>query len=100
MLKIEVRSIEVDIREGISQKTNKPYRIRSQVGYVFMPGEPYPIKINLDLGQKPPYEQGFYQLGIGSFLVGSFGRLQLSNQLDLQRQPSTASSTSGATKAA
>lgn len=79
MVKVEIKpsQVSVDVRNGVSAKSGKPYTMREQMGYAWLGGD-YPelIKLSLDEGQ-PPYTAGFYELLLSSFRVGDFNRLQV-----------------------
>jgi hypothetical protein len=77
MLKIEIMSTATEVKKGISGK-NRPYEITSQIAYLHKEGEPYPMKmkINLQNGQ-PPYIKGFYTLSDESFYIDGFSSLNL-----------------------
>jgi len=74
MIKIEIESNEVRTKSGVSQKTGKPYEIRSQQGYAFIPGDKYPSSIPVRLASnQSPYEAGSYQLSPESLYIGRYG---------------------------
>jgi len=81
-IKIEVQSTAIDIVQGVSQKTNKPYKLNIQTAYFHDPEEAYPVKMKilLDEGQ-PPYNKGEYTLDPKSFYVDRNGSLALSIKL-------------------
>lgn len=83
MLKVEIKSQEVNVKEGVSKGTGKPYRIVEQSGYVSMPDLKDPsvmltrrISITLDDNQKP-FPPGAYTINDTSFYVNNFGALLL-----------------------
>lgn len=82
-LKIEVKSVEVETRNGTSGRTGKPYTIRSQAAYAFTMernGQPraYPERISINLeDNEQPLAVGVYTLDDRSVYVGDFGRLML-----------------------
>ena len=78
MIKIEVKSLEVHARSGISSKSGKPYNIRTQPGYALLPGKAYPVEISLTLEEgQSPWAVGAYKLASESFFVGQYNNLQL-----------------------
>ena len=85
MLKIEIASNEVININGTSNKTGKPYSIRKQSAYLFMPGEKYPVpfEFNLETNQAA-YEPGFYEVMSSSFYIDRFKSLSV-GRLDLTR---------------
>ena len=80
---VEVKSEEVRTKSGTSAKSGKPYSIREQEGWLFLPDEPYPqkVKLNLDDGESA-YRAGRYQIASSSFYVGKYGDLQVRLRLD------------------
>lgn len=80
---VEVNSEEVRTKSGTSAKTGRPYSIREQEGWLFLPDQPYPqkVKLNLEDGEQP-YKPGRYGIAPRSFYVGKFGDMQVRLQLD------------------
>lgn len=72
----------VDVKEGTSQKTNKPYKMVKQEAYVHGLGK-YPVRCNIPLDDETnPYPVGHYILQ--SFLaVNNFLDLTISRNLKL-----------------
>lgn len=79
MLKIEVfpEDTKVDVRT-IRAKDDKPARqIHEQVAYAYLGGKfPVQIKLSLDESQ-PPYPAGVYTPDCESYIVNSYGGLEL-----------------------
>ncbi len=76
MLKIEIKSEELNIKSGTSN--GRPYEIREQEGYWHQDGKPYPVGIKINLGQNDaPYKAGFYKVLPDSFYVGKYGELRV-----------------------
>jgi len=77
MLKIEIDSEEVTARSGTSERTGKPWQIREQKGFIFLPDCKYPkeIKITLD-DDALPYSKGLYTISPYSFKVGRFEQVE------------------------
>jgi len=76
MLKIQVKSTAVQLREGTSGK-GKPYSINEQEAWCDLPnGERRRVKISLE-AKKPPYAVGDYVLSPESFMVDQYGQLNL-----------------------
>lgn len=80
-IKIEVKSAEVVPKNGVSQKTGKPFSIREQEawGHFTDPkGQPHPypqrVRLTLDDNQ-PPYAPGVYTLSPASFYPDRFGQI-------------------------
>jgi hypothetical protein len=80
-IQIEVRDVTVAVKEGVSQKTGKPFKIREQAAWGWfydMKGEknPYPSSIRLTLeDDQPPYEPGMYVLAPTSFYADRFNQV-------------------------
>lgn len=88
MLKIEIKSRQVDEHSGISSKTNKPYTIRKQRAYAVFPDKEYPVEIEISLEDtQNPYDPGDYLLDLSSFFVNKYSQLAL-GRLKLQPVPS------------
>lgn len=82
-MKIEVKSVDVNVKAGTSKKTGKPYSIREQGAYLFVEGEPYPQRCVLQLGdEQAPYGVGLYDTA-DEMRVGAFGRLEVSRSMRL-----------------
>ncbi|MDY6948551.1 MAG: single-stranded DNA-binding protein [Pseudomonadota bacterium] len=76
MLKIQVKSVAVQLREGVSGK-GKAYSINEQEAWLDLPnGERRKIKLSLE-AKKPPYAVGDYALSPDSFMVDQYGQLSL-----------------------
>jgi hypothetical protein len=80
-IKIEIKSADVDVRNGTSQRTGKPYSIREQVGWGYFVDPkgalyPYPqrVRLTLDEGEEP-YKPGTYQLAAASFYPDRFDQI-------------------------
>jgi cobalamin biosynthesis Co2+ chelatase CbiK len=96
MLKIEVKSEEINERSGV--KAGNAWKIRSQEVYAHIQNRngsaaPYPEKvlINLDNGNanrapQAPYAIGTYYLSDSSVYVGDFSALRLGNPILLTEQ--------------
>jgi hypothetical protein len=82
MVKIEIKSIAVNVKSGVSAKSGKPYSISEQEGWAYLSSKsgpnPYPsrILINLEDGH-PPYPVGSYTVAPWSLYVGDFSGLRL-----------------------
>lgn len=81
MIKIQVTSAPIDEKTGVSPKSGKPYRIRTQKGYAFVVDKngviaEIPEKFDIQLEDAAvPYAPGFYTLQPSSLRVvgGPFG---------------------------
>lgn len=73
---LEIASQEVQNRSGVSKRTGNSYSINEQTAFLHKPGQPYPDKIKITLGDnQPPYALGNYSLHSDSFFVDRFGAL-------------------------
>lgn len=62
MLKLEMKSAEVDAKEGVG-KSGRPYKLRLQRGWLHMSnGYPQLVEFRLRDGQEP-FGLGFYVVG-------------------------------------
>lgn len=89
MLKIEVKSSEINERSGT--KNGNAWHMRTQEAYAFIQNRngtlsPYPEKIVLSLDNgnssrapQAPYAAGIYYLSDSSIYVGDFAGLRLGN---------------------
>jgi hypothetical protein len=82
MIRIEIKSTDTNTKEGVSAKSQKPYKIVEQAAYAHLFDEsgqpkPYPteITVTLDDGAKP-YAAGMYTLLPQSVQSGAYGRLE------------------------
>lgn len=81
MIKVTITSPEIRELKGTSKTTNRPYHIRTQVGYlhtVAPSGEiaEIPDKFEIALSEdEPGYTRGHYQLLPSSLYVNRDGRL-------------------------
>lgn len=82
-MRIEVKSVDVKVKEGTSKRTGRAYSIREQVAYLHVSGEAYPIRCVLQVedGQEP-YGVGVYETA-DELRVGDFGRLAVSRGMRL-----------------
>ncbi|MCG9753433.1 G5P family DNA-binding protein [Vibrio brasiliensis] len=73
----------LDVREGVSQKTGKPWKMITQVGYAHTGGK-YPVefKIRIQDGQ-PFWPAGKYVLSMNSLVVGPHGDLEVGREMIL-----------------
>lgn len=84
MLKIEVKTNEVQVKSGVSAKSGKPYNIRTQEAYAHTFDKdgrpaPYPVRVVLTLPDGGfPYQPGTYQLDPRCIYVDRFGSLAIS----------------------
>jgi len=82
-IKIEIKSTQFDERNGVSQKSGKPYSMRTQTGFAHVldrDGKPeaYPIKCEIPLDtDQPPFQPGMYVVDDRSFMVGDYNRLAI-----------------------
>lgn len=88
MLKVTVETEAVDVKNGTSAKTGKPYSIREQEAWILMygkDGKPYPhpqkFKLTLDDDQEKPYPLGQYILDPASLYIDRFGQIAIRARL-------------------
>ena len=84
MLKVEIKSAEINEKSGISQKTGKPYTIRDQIGYVSLKGKPYPVEFRFVV-EAAGYPVGNYFFE-PEIYIGGYGQLQLGKNVLLVSQ--------------
>lgn len=88
MIKIEIKSSEVQVRSGTNK--NGPWKITAQEAWAHLlerngSPSPYPQKISLNLEEgTAPYPVGIYGLADQSLYVGDFGRLMLGRPILVQ----------------
>lgn len=74
---------ELSVKEGVSGKTGKPYKMISQTGYAHLDGKfPVKMKIKVQDGQ-PAYPVGKYYLSMLSLDVNGFDELTLGRDMFL-----------------
>jgi hypothetical protein len=76
-VKIEFHTTELDVNEGVSQRTGKPYSITKQKGYLFIGDDPYPERIEFQIEEgKGAYSAGKYFLDLNACAtVDRFGSI-------------------------
>ncbi|MDR1350613.1 MAG: G5P family DNA-binding protein [Zoogloeaceae bacterium] len=87
-IKVEVRSEELDVKSGVSQKSGKPYSIREQSAWGFFVDphgnpHPYPQRVRLTLAdeQEKAYPCGLYELADTSFYPDQYGQIKIRAKL-------------------
>uniref|UniRef100_A0AAU8B508 DNA-Binding protein G5P n=1 Tax=Dulem virus 57 TaxID=3145768 RepID=A0AAU8B508_9VIRU len=80
LLTVEIfETSRVKERSGVSEKTGKPWNIRTQEAYVNLGGM-YPTSFNVRLEEgQPKYPAGRYLVHPGSFKVSEYGDLKVDN---------------------
>ncbi|TWH76190.1 helix-destabilizing protein [Azomonas agilis] len=79
---IEIDSLEIKSRSGVSARTGKPYTIREQRAYLHQSGQKYPTGFSISLEEdQSPYPVGRYDLDDSSFFIGRFSDLQVKPRL-------------------
>jgi hypothetical protein len=74
MLKVTIAKTALQLREGTSTKTGKPYKLNEQEAFVNLPnGEYRQIKLIVTV----PYAVGSYELSDESLVVDGFGGLKI-----------------------
>jgi len=82
MCKVEVKSTELKLVQGTSQKSGKPYSFQTQQAYAHLDGKPYPVEFQLTVDNgSSAYAPGFYTLAPSAFYVDKYGKLGLSPKL-------------------
>lgn len=76
MMKFEIRSTEVNVKEGTGKASGKPYKIRTQFARVEHDDEVRKVQIPLEEGQLP-YAPGFYTFAPKSFRISEFGNVEI-----------------------
>jgi hypothetical protein len=85
MLKIEIQSDRTDEKSGAVRngpRAGEAYHIRQQEGWLHN-GRAYPERVVLNLGDKPAWPVGFYELHPSSIVVGEYGRPEFARVLEL-----------------
>lgn len=71
----------LDIREGVSQKNGRPYKMITQVGYAHVGGKfPKEFKIKMQDGQ-PAWPAGKYTLSVNSLVISPYGDLEVGREM-------------------
>lgn len=73
---IEVKDNTVEVKRGISARTQKSYEIHEQTAYLVTADERRRIVLSLKAGQTP-YAPGRYVINPESFVVDQFGSLRI-----------------------
>jgi len=73
---IEVKDSTVEVKSGVSARTQKNYEIHEQTAYLVTPDERKRIVLSLRNGQQP-YAIGRYVISPESFTVSNFGALTI-----------------------
>jgi len=91
MMKIEFKDNKTESFSGTSKKTNKPFSITKQVGWLHGT-EAYPVKVEIMLkDEQKPYSRGFYRVDADSSIyVDRNNRLAISPVLIEQSEKVTA----------
>lgn len=86
MVKIEIKSEEVQEKEITVRATGEVIKLFSQVGWLQTHDE-YPTKCEIPLGsarnRRAPYKAGLYTLSSDCIKIGNFGQIEL-NRFDFQ----------------
>jgi hypothetical protein len=75
-VKISIESASIQERDQQSRRTQQPFKVRTQSGFVRLGREVRQIEIGLERDQLA-YAPGEYQLLDASFAVDQYGRLTL-----------------------
>lgn len=80
MLRIVVKSTEVQSRSGNAKRSGKPYTMRTQHAWVDL-GKAFPQEVRITLGdEQAPFPVGEYTLSPQCFLLNQWGELGVSLQ--------------------
>ncbi len=87
MIKVEIADSRVDVKQGTSSRTGKPYSIREQEGWGYffdVEGKPHPhpmrVRLTLEDSQEP-YAPGTYTLAPESLYADRFGQISIRARL-------------------
>ena len=77
MLKVQVFEGPHEI-SGVSKKTGRPYSMRKQNVHVTLPGERFPVRVEIGVeDNEAGYTPGDYMLSPESFFLGEHNSLRL-----------------------
>lgn len=89
-VRIEIQNSSVEERSGKvarGDRAGQDYHIRSQTAWLHN-GDAYPQKMTLNLQRdQSAYAVGFYTIAPASIVVGEYGRLEFSRNLELIGEP-------------
>lgn len=87
MIKVEIADTRVDVKQGTSSRTGRPYSIREQEGWGYffdVEGKPHPhpmrVRLTLDDSQQP-YPIGAYTVAPESLYADRFGQISIRARL-------------------
>jgi len=87
MIRIEVKSTATNLREGVSQRSGKQYKLVEQTGWLHG-SKDYPTEVSFILQQgQVPFAPGFYEVGPECVRPDRFGRCGLELQYMLPLKP-------------
>lgn len=88
MWKAEVESDAIEVKQGVSARTNKPYKMREQCCWVYLYDEkarpnkhPQKVKVTLSDDRLEPYPVGTYYVHPGSVYLDKWGQLSIRAEL-------------------
>lgn len=82
MFKVEIKSPELKLVQGTSQKTGKAYSFHTQAAYAHVEGKAYPVEFRLTLDNgSSAFPVGSYTISPSSFYVDKYGNLALNPKL-------------------
>lgn len=88
MWKVEIESPKVDVKNGTSAKSGKPYSIREQVGWIYAfdnEGKPFKhaqqTRLTLPDDQPAPYPVGVYVVHPASIYIDRWGQASIKARL-------------------
>lgn len=81
-MRIEVKSEELKLVSGKSQRSGKEYSFHTQQAYAHITGKPYPVEMKLTIDKGcSAFPIGNYTLREDSFYIDKYGNLTLSPKL-------------------
>ena len=75
-MRIEVKSTEVEVLQGISKNSGKPYTMHKQTAVAHHREEVRRLSLTLAPGQQP-YAPGHYVIDDSSYFIDNFGSLKI-----------------------
>lgn len=70
--------VKFDVREGVSAKTGKPWKTKTQRAYFKKPSSRFPKEFLFSTSRDTPYPAGLYLIDPDSFDNGDYDSLEIS----------------------
>lgn len=80
---MQIEIVDTDVFERKHTKGDKVLTFRTQSAFVHLDNQTYPLKIKIQLWDKPAYSVGFYSLSDDSFKIDKYQNLVLKSSLSL-----------------